>query len=192
MSATTDDRPDEARADRGELVYGVIDDGEPYFVFLGREEALQLQELRDAWRASATWGEFRQRVGEEEFASVLEGFQDTVAYEDFADELRAEAEDEGRTLTDAEVDAAWAELPVGDRPPRDEDPFEPSQVYGYLDGDYPSSWPARDMACSGCPGCPRAGHGGGHPRGRRPGSPHDPRKSRRSGKHRLTLGVRNR
>ena len=140
MSATSDER----RA-LGELVYGVIDDGEPYLVFLERAEAVYLQEVHQALWTSKTWGEFRARVGDEEFAEVLEGFADAMTFEDFADEMRAEAEEEGRTVTDAEVDAAWAELPVGDRLPRDDDPFDASQVYAHREEGYPSSWPAQDM-----------------------------------------------
>jgi hypothetical protein len=126
------------------LLYGILPNGgcaDRTLVFIPLSHALRLGAIRDALSAK-TWGEFESKMPPEDYASVMEIRAESVfwsSFEEYCDEDDAESDEERISL--------WHEylaLGIGERPPMPPDCFEPSQVPGHDDGDWPD-WVEQEM-----------------------------------------------
>ncbi|SRR5579875_65316 len=132
------ERDDSAERD---LVYG-SSRSTTGLVFVPRRVASELATIWRALDSSKTWGEFRTSIGHRIYRRVLERGQFDGAYS-FAS-FQAELKENNRNFTEEEAAQAYRELPVGDRLPLDDDPFEMYSIDGVADGDWPD-WPEQLM-----------------------------------------------
>ena len=115
-----------------DYVYGVLSDhsrGEEELVVLPADRAEELAEIRDLLR-SRTWGELREKASPGRYRELLR----KLGYGEFA-ELAAEM-NIGASVRGA-LEMALAEFDPHAVPPGDGEPFDPDEVTGDVDGDYP-------------------------------------------------------
>ena len=135
----TDTRnPSTRQTPPSEIVYGVLE-GTQELVFLPIDRARELAILHIALRTSRTWGEFRAILPSTVYAQVVEHLRENDAV-DFA----TYAAEEGEGMSKARVRRDYQALPVGERLPQSKDPFNPEEIWGLSDGDWPG-WPAQEM-----------------------------------------------
>lgn len=104
-----------AEAAPEEFVYGVVREDE--LVLIPLDQARDLATLWPALTGSGTWGELRSRISANDYAEILERLGEAA---------------------DGEEDEE------GDVEPPDDEPFDPEDIHGYNDGDWPS-YPPRHM-----------------------------------------------
>ncbi len=91
-------------------------------VFTSLDRALEIDRLHRAIESSATWGEFRERIGAEEYGALFQNAFYTPG-------------------PDSPVEKDTDE---DEREPADDATFSSENVPGYSDGDYPP-WLAQEM-----------------------------------------------
>ena len=118
----------------GKLVFGVIDRGcgNMNLVFMPQKEAERLRAVHEALE-SGTWGEFRRRMPPADYEKVLEKLADDYQWHSFDEFYLAQADSRDRE----ELWEEYTSLPVRDRPPLDDDGFNPETIPGLSDGDWP-------------------------------------------------------
>ena len=102
-----------------QLVYG---DGGEGLVFLEREYAVDIRDFRSALYKAATWGELKTMVSEERYEETVDAWVQSQI-----DRLLSEGE-----LEDDEPEVL---------PPGPDDAFDPEEIWGYADGDWPEFAP---------------------------------------------------
>jgi hypothetical protein len=88
-------------------------------VFTSLDRAIEIDRLHRAIQTSETWGEFRKRVGPEEYAALYDFYI-------------PEPDDDPEDIDESELE------------PADDAPFSSDSVPGYCDGDYPP-WLAQEI-----------------------------------------------
>ncbi len=104
---------------------------EPELVVLPRESVEELAHILTLFDECATWGELRAKASPERYTEIL-GMAGYGEFAEYAAHLLI-----GREIPGALADAA-TEFDPDQRPPGDQEPFQPSnQIAAVADGDYP-------------------------------------------------------
>jgi hypothetical protein len=114
----------------------------PSLVFTSPDRAIEIDYLRRAIESSKTWGEFRQRIGREEYVRL---YKYVFFWPDEDDDLDEDMDEEEPEPTPDEDDDP-EDIDEEDQEPADDAAFSSGDVPGYFDGDYPP-WLAAEMDC---------------------------------------------
>jgi hypothetical protein len=118
-----------------EVVYGKVGGS---LVFSKKSDALKLVRYRNALKTSKTWGEFRSQLDPEEYSYVLEYYEPTD-FSGFYDEFLKN----NPGATPEQAREKYLALPIGERIPEDDDPFEEGLDSDWVVEGYWPSWPSR-------------------------------------------------
>ncbi|MFH1834397.1 MAG: hypothetical protein ABH877_05175 [bacterium] len=129
-----------------QLVYGDWGGG---LVFMDRDHALDLAHLHQVLGEAKTWGDLWSRLPRERFEEIwgiVEGDEERKTFWDYWEELKDEEffGDDPTRVSLEEGHRRYRELPVHERHPMADDPFEARDIWGFGEGDYPE-WPAQGM-----------------------------------------------
>lgn len=124
-----------------EVVYGTSLSSPPGLVFISKVKALELAATHKAVFSSSTRGELRSKLAPVVYEKLLEWcFDEDTSFEHFLRELR-----EDKPFVDEETARRlYGSLDKVDRWPVDNDPFEPYDIPGLSEGDWPD-WPEQLM-----------------------------------------------
>lgn len=128
------------------VVYGAWGEG---LVFLYRDHAEDLALLHQVLYEAKIWGDLWSRLPRARFQEIwetIESNEDRRDFWDYWEELKEEEfyGDDPTRVSLVEGQRRYRELPVDERHPIADDPFDAHAIWGFGEGDYPE-WPARGM-----------------------------------------------
>jgi len=124
-----------------EVVYGTSLSSPPGLVFISKVKALELAATLKAVFSSSTWGELRSKVEPTVFRKLLVWcFDEDTSFEHFLGGL----EKKTPRVNEETARLLYRDLDIGERWPEDHDSFEPYDIRGLADGDWPD-WPEQLM-----------------------------------------------